>query len=1757
MKKISIHKTILVVCVIVSLLAPSICTNIVYAMDEDIQNEVEEEIIDDKTVKSQETQNIDESAEEQESSENKDVQTTNVIANEPKQNISVLKANAQSAYEPMAISENVINVPEGEGTLQQAIKSAGEGAVLKLQRGEYRGEEIVIDKAITITGVGSSRDNGSIIIPKIKIQDTTKEKKVVIQNVFLGTMQPPSEGFNFIDVQSPVSLDINDIYIFYIYRPNNTKTSATISLGENSDNSTININNSNLNGYFTGLDVKSSQNTITIDNSKLSGQLAIGLTDGSDNNIIVKNNSTITGRSMYFTSDEAISISKQQNLTIDVENSTIIGNDSKGDRNTHIFSFDGENASSNVKINIKGNSVINDINAIKGSTIFNFGESNTPSNTNIITVEKNVKMTPNTVEYKYNTDNEYAVVGIYDKEGKLTIKAYDKSKKIPESEYDSSVSKWYKVTNTTSTFDKEELISENMDLHPVPEEEIPIKVNIVGKEETYNLNAGQSINNNEDLKNALEELKDVEGKTFSRFVTQDGTIIEESTEIFKDITITPKYKVKVTIQNGETQDQYEIEEGQNISYIPQDDLNKYETGKTDKSFSRYETVNTEGKSTIISKSEAINENITIKPVYYVTVTIKIGDQELRYNIDEGKDLKNGLVNAYYYNIQSVINKQNKVFQYFLDEGNQQIKFDTPITKNTTLTAQFKVRVSVYSLSGEVKKEYDIEVGQTLKQAKGDSIGEELQGLVENFNNKTFEHFIDDKGNIVTAETQINENTNFKPVYNNQITIEIYNATKDNKKTYTIESGENLNTLTDKIEEINNWVKSEEEKDFSHFTDTNGNIVDFSTSILEHTILTPVYKITLTVEPKNESIEKFDVIEGTKFETVKQEQLQKFNLTNKTLTNYVYKRDDNTTVVGDSDTFNVHTTIIPKYNVTVTVKRNAEDEPGQSFTMEEGATLESLGSSLDVFDKEESLTGKHFDKYIDINTNEEVKKDVQINENITIIPTYNVKVSIKKPGALDEVETYTIPENQSLRGFGGDELVNTISELVKVDNKTFSGNFVDETDNKSIDFDMAIDKDRTLTPKYNITVKINVGNDTVKEVTLPEQSSLNSLGDAEVAKIKEAVQVQNKTFKGYFVEADNGSNKVEFSTLINENKTLKAQYTVKVTINKKDGSNLKEYTLDEGQNLETKSEDLQAIENPGDTKSFAGYFDEKGAKVEKSTPINENTTLIAKYNVTVKVGDNSYTLGEGETLENLIDTQLNEIKEFANRPSNKTFANYFVDTNGNRVEFNTEINANTELTPKYTVKVTINKTDGSKLKEITLEEGQNLQAKSTELQEIENPGDTKTFAGYFDDAGSKVENTTPINENKILTVKYNVSVKIGSKTYTLEEGKTLNDLISTQLDEIKTYANNPSNKTFANYFVDTNGSRVEFNTEINANTELTPKYTVTITILGEKIEGIEEGKKLSELSQEQKEKIEGLVKKTNKQFVGFAEIDDNTPITENKTLTPKYTVTITILGEKIEGIEEGKKLSELSQEQKEKLQNLVEKTNKQFVGFIEIDDNTPITENKTLTPKYEVNVQIGTQTFNIEEGKTLKDLIDSNPNVGELLENLKTSKDKTFSRFVNQDGNSVEEDTAFNKNTTILAKYNITITVQKVDGKTEEFILEEGSTLDNLSREDKERLQAIKDDHAEGERFARLVDATTGKEIKENEPINGNIVIKPIYDTKTVVEQQIPSQEKNVPSSNYEIVSPKTNDNVLTYVVLGLLGLTCIVISIIAYRKNNK
>ncbi len=1494
MEKTSLKKIFLVICIIMTLLAPSICADIVYAMDEDVQDEVQEDVEKSESTQPQENdsatdEEVDSQKEEGTSSdaENQDAedeQETTEGENLPEATSSEeLDVDAEETdidqNEVQAMGINTIAAPQqqfytngqGEivvraidGALQTAINNADDDATLVLEGDRYTNgnQPIVINKSLTIK---SSRK--SVIIEEVQIKAEEKIN-VNLEGLILGLIRAKEEH-DCLDIQSSVDLTIKNVRLMDIGGGSieGEKKPSIINIANEANNSEIKIlEGSEIFGCYDGIRVKSSSTTINIKDSKVLTEIALKMENGSGNNINIEDSEINTGSSI--TSEyEGISIDNQNNLTININNSQIIGTGIGGSKyeDTKLFSID--DASSNVELSIKGNSKIELQRASAKNCIFNFGD--TFDNTNKVSIDSTVEL-PKKVSERYNTSDKYFIVGIYDENGDLEVKSYNKNDTLTLNDNPTKVGyrfdKWmYKIGDdeTGKEFNKPYTVTANMDVFPQFIETVNVQIGD-NSGDTYTIDKGQKLNDldnskKEEAKGKVEALKNEidedEGKTFREFIDS------ATGEILKDVDAVMEH--------------------------------------------------------------TISQDTKILAVY----------------------------------------------NYVLTVGGE-----TFILPNESKTLGELMELGEYSRLKEI-----------------------VENLSQKVAGKTFKEFQNQDGEPVSEGTTIDKDTVLTPKYTVNLTVKAENET-----TYTIDENTTLADLKNSKPEAKTLLeklsgKQETKKKFEHFEALDGTVIDETTPIKEHT------------------------------------------------------------------------TITPKYTVTVTIKKNSKDEVGKTFTLYEGQTL----ADLTEVEKEQmreyvETDKKEFVGFKDFN------ESTKITEDIELTPIYNVTITIKTQ---DGDRVFVIRDGNKLSDIGNQTMYQATMEKA---NRTFS-RFV-YTDNgaeQTFDMNSAINQDITLTPKFNVTVTING-----IEYKLEEGKTLGDLTPEGKAALDALKSVKGKTFVEY---TDKDGNKIELDNPVNDNIIVTAKYNVTVTV----GENT--YTLDEGQklaNLPQNAQDaIKALENV-EGKNFEKYeyFDEDGKLVEfkPTDEIHYNITIKAKYTVTITVGGNTYTLDEGQSLENL-NAEGQAALEALKSVTNKKFVE-FTDENGNPINVEDELHKNTTIKAKYNVIVTI----GNETFE--LEEGQNLgnikQEDQAKFEATKTKGNQK-FLRFVDKNGETFNESTPINENTTLTPKFEITLKIGGSEYKLEEGQTLNDLTPQAKQALETLKDAEPGKNFAGY--EANGQPIEMNTPLNENAEITAKFGVRVKI-GDQEFDIEENQTLNDLSAEGKAALDALRNAKGKQFVEFVDSEGNS-----------------------------------------------------------VDPNEQLTTNITVTAKYNVTVTVGGNTYTLAEGQTLADLPQD---AIDAIEALQDVENKTFIKYeyVDEDGNVVELQSTdeIHFNITIKAKYTVKVEISKEDGTTESFVLTEGQTLNDLSNEDKAKLQAIKDNHAEGWRFAKFINAETGEEIGENTPITKDTVIKPVY-------EKIPAEEAETTQNedNNGIVNPKTSDNILNFVALGLIGLACIVISIIAYRRKNK
>ena len=419
-----------------------------------------------------------------------------------------------------------------------------------------------------------------------------------------------------------------------------------------------------------------------------------------------------------------------------------------------------------------------------------------------------------------------------------------------------------------------------------------------------------------------------------------------------------------------------------------------------------------------------------------------------------------------------------------------------------------------------------------------------------------------------------------------------------------------------------------------------------------------------------------------------------------------------------------------------------------------------------------------------------------------------------------------------------------------------------------------------------------------------------------------------------------------------------------------------------------------------------------------------------------------------------------------------------------------ISQNTDIIPNYEkiLNITIDGTDTvfyldnnetfAKLKE----QEEALAA----LEKLKNTGDPKKLfsnyvVSYTDDEGNEHtdkitddNDTYSFTKDATISADYKDLVKVTLKvddntriTTYIEKGQTLAQLSEEAVRQFEEALRSDVKRVKENGYVElVNDEEIDIplDRQINEDITIVAKYEVDVTINGQKYT-IDEGETLQTLSEELAQ-YKTAEQKDFKNFVKVVEdiekevIEEDIPITEHITLKPKYTVNVTISGQEYV-MDEGSSLSLLSDENvevKNVLNDIKNVENKNFKNFVNEQDEIvgeydAIVKHTQITPKYYVVITIENETFEIDENMSLSSLNEENK---ARLNNLKTDR---FSRFVDAQGNTVDENKTFDVNTTLYIKNNVKITIDET-----EFNLEEGKTLSDLNQEDKERLNEIKQNH---------------------------------------------------------------------------------------------
>ena len=1671
---------------------------------------------------------------------------------------------------------NIIRVGPGAGTLKKAVEEeAREGDTLVLTAGSYTGgadKTVHINKKLTIKGDTTTPISRTIIDVPIVVNTSDK---VVISN-FSSSNQTVEPNFVFIKTEGKVDLEINNAYIWGILRSSsntlprhNAKTleitkragdvtSSDIAAAEN-ERSVITLTNctSIKPGIHYGIYSNASNTTVNIKNSQITGRTPIMLESGSNNTVNIEN-SEIDGPDAIYDDKETIVIKEQNNLTMNVDNSTIKTTTPSGNPPTKTFSFSEDGAkSTNTTINIKNHSRLidedNEKNLSANSRIFNFRSDSTAADKNIVNIDKTSSMyislksvtsevgtTRIPLTREYSTLSNASVVRISDSENNSIIKVYNNNSKIEElteEKYtvkgdDYNFKGWFQDFDGTN-YSNEYLkvgadypnteAQKNIDLYPKFVKVLKVTIKDVPTDgtttdHTYYVEEGTTLKDSKDIvkiKEDLEKIKVKEGKVFRGFIiyNSNGHFEPKSEEyLLNELTMTENcqieaiHKVEVTI-NGE---KFYTDAGKTLADIASENKEAYDAAKQNgdlREFSRF--VNTKTKETF-TEEEGITSNIELESKFFYNVTI----DSKTYKLEEGlllnssEEIKKALAEI----SKEVLGRK---FDRFIDtEENRKIELDTyKIDKDINISSVYTITVKLVGKDGTVS--YTIDANSTLESVKNDS--EVLKNLDSVANNtddgKEFAGFIISYDDSQTAKTFAKTTTEDKDELKQKILTEEleYNATiyvrqnikiTINGKDFNIESGQSLQTgiLDNQDADIEGYKKA-----------------------------------------------KFGGKDEDRFYKFIDEKTEK--------------------EVTEQDIFEKSTTLVSKYYVFVTIEDERLDVAG-TYNLEEGTTIDDLIDQkakdalailrTDINTETEDL---HFEKLV-TSSGEEIPS--KINNDITIKGVYHYDVTIVEDYDNPTYDSTVAHSVQGLKVYRGETLssirgkveaaLGNLKSSVNNNAKRKFYSFLEiNTDKEYTDsnledlFNTKFNNHIYITAKIYHKVKIGDVTDYVLEGSTINESENGKLVEA-LEKLK---NVQNKEVDKLIVNGKEYSkDEITPDMVINEYTEIAAEYKVKVSINGQDfevkeGGSLSDLT-DKANEIKAA---LKALRNKveKDGYNFKGYVDSNNNVFTETTTITENTTITAKYNikVTIQNASNSkkFEIDENQTL-NDIKAKDQTNYEKATTKNDRWFFGKFRNEDDEIIDENTALTKNVILSPIFNVKVTINK------KDYYLEENTKLGTEEIieALKVFESTEKQLTGYVYGNDKKPITVNDL-VNENITIEPIYSVrlTIKYGEETigeFDLNENSSIEDssekeLIKKALDKLTERVTNDGYNP-KGYVADKKAFTT--NTKLSKNTTVTVTYNIKVTIQstsGPKEFEIDESQTLNDIKAKDQTNYEKATTKNDRWFFGKFRneddeiIDENTALTKNVILSPIFNVKVTI-NKKDYYLEENTKLG--TEEIIEALK-VFESTEKQLTGYVYGNDKKPITvndlvnENITIEPIYSVRLTIkyGEETigeFDLNENSSIEDSSEK--------ELIKKALDKLTERVTNDgynpkgyvaDKKAFTTDTKLSKNTTVMASYNIKVTIQSASG-LKEFEVESGSTLKEIKASNEELYQEVQK-KANREFLYFIVDDSNNTVLKNddsNYSFYKNSNLTAIYAvTITVDKQKYYLEEGKTLSSSDEIL----------------------------------
>ena len=330
------------------------------------------------------------------------------------------------------------------------------------------------------------------------------------------------------------------------------------------------------------------------------------------------------------------------------------------------------------------------------------------------------------------------------------------------------------------------------------------------------------------------EIKDHEEETQISVVYDEASVEELETELQAKALA----QVVITFQGQE----YHLNKGENWNGSSvgakalQQALSKSKNveGKT-----YYKFVN--DKNEQVTNKTQFQEDTTITTLYTVEVTFVYPGESDQFSITG--ILEGTRLGEYQASLEAIQKAENKIFSHFEDQDGNEVTEDTILTKNITVKAMFKVKITYVYPTGD---DFSIVVPEGTKLEKYQSSLE----AIKKADNKIFSHFEDQNGNIVDENTIVSENMIIHAVYNISITF-----IDENKESWSVivPEGTSLGDLKELEHPI--WsveeLKNVEGKTFVEFinNDTKETILE-ETPITENITVSAIYEEMQSGEPGN-------------------------------------------------------------------------------------------------------------------------------------------------------------------------------------------------------------------------------------------------------------------------------------------------------------------------------------------------------------------------------------------------------------------------------------------------------------------------------------------------------------------------------------------------------------------------------------------------------------------------------------------------------------------------------------------------------------------------------------------------------------------------------------------------------------------------------------------------------------------------------------------------------------------------------------------